>query len=76
MTDIKLIRVSPEFHARLASHGQFGERFEDILIRLLGDKFVNTATGDRDTKMYDKKDVDSKKTERSHKHQIQKLKRR
>ena len=58
----KLIRVSPEFHSRLATHGQFGERFEDILIRLLGDKFMNTATGDRDTKIYNKNDVDSRKT--------------
>lgn len=61
------IRVSNEFKARLGSHGQFGERFEDILIRLLGDKFMNTATGDRDTKVYDKKDVDSKKTRPSQK---------
>ncbi len=58
------IRVSNEFKARLGSHGQWGERFEDILIRLLGDKFMNTATGDRDTKVYDKKDVDSKKTKK------------
>lgn len=60
----KVIRVSHEFHNRLASHGQFGERFEDILIRLLGDKFMNTATGNRDTKIYSKEDVDSKKTKK------------
>ena len=64
MTDTKLIRVSNEFHTRLASHGQFGERFEDILIRLLGDKFMITATGDRATKVYSKEDVDSKKTKK------------
>ena len=58
------IRVTNEFKARLGSHGQFGERFEDILIRLLGDKFMNTATGDRDTKIYSKGDVDSKKTKK------------
>lgn len=58
------IRVTNEFKERLASHGQFGERFEDIMIRLLGDKFMNTATGDRDTKVYDQKDVDSKKTKK------------
>lgn len=56
------IRVTNEFKSRLASHGQFGERFEDILIRLLGDKFMNTATGDKDTKVYSKEDVDSRKT--------------
>lgn len=59
------IRVTNEFKARLATHGQFGERFEDILIRLLGDKFMNTATGDRDTKVYDVKDVDSRKTNKA-----------
>jgi len=69
MDNTKLIRVSHEFHSRLASHGQFGERFEDILIRLLGDKFMNTATGDRDTKVYDKKDVDSKKTKKKRREQ-------
>lgn len=58
------IRVTNEFKARLATHGQFGERFEDILIRLLGDKFMNIATGDRDTKVYSKDDVDSRKTKR------------
>ena len=61
------IRVSNEFKNRLATHGRFGERFEDILIRLLGDKFMNTATGDRDTKVYDLKDVDSQKTKREKK---------
>lgn len=65
MTDTKLIRVSNEFHSRLKTHGKFGERFEDILIRLLGDKFMNTTTGDRDTKVYDKKDVDSRKTKKT-----------
>jgi len=60
----KLIRVSPEFHSRLASHGQFGERFEDILIRLLGKNFTDTATGDKVTKKYSKDDVDSKKTKK------------
>lgn len=58
------IRVSNEFKARLASHGQFGERFEDILIRLLGKDFEETATGDKDTKVYSKEFVDSKKTKK------------
>ncbi len=66
-TNATSIRVTKEFKSRLATHGQFGERFEDILIRLLGDKFMNTATGDRDTKVYSRGDVDSKKTKRSHK---------
>lgn len=56
------IRVTNEFKNRLASHGQFGERFEDILIRLLGKNFEETATGDKTTKVYSKDDVDSKKT--------------
>ena len=56
------IRVTNEFKARLSTHGKFGERFEDILIRLLGDNFMNTATGDRDIKVYSGADVDSKKT--------------
>ena len=64
MIEHKLIRVSPEFHSRLASHGQFRERFEDILIRLLGDKFMDTATGDRVKKIYSKDDVDSLKTKK------------
>lgn len=45
------IRVTNEFKARLGTHGKFGERFEDILIRLLGKDFEETAD-----------DVDSKKT--------------
>ena len=64
MVKQKMIKVSPEFHARLVSHGQFGERFEDILIRLLGNKFMNTTTGNRDTKVYSKDNVDSKKTKK------------
>ena len=59
----KTILISDEFHARLSSHGRFGERFEDILIRLLGKKFEETATGDGITKdSYSADDVDSKKT--------------
>lgn len=55
------IRVSHEFKARLSTHGRFGERFEDILIRLLGKEFEESATGDRAIKTYSAKDVDSKK---------------
>ena len=62
MVKQKLIRVSPEFHDRLASHGRFGERFEDILIRLLGKDFEETATGDKTKETYSKDDIDSKKT--------------
>ncbi len=58
------IRVSNEFKARLSTHGQFGERFEDILIRLLPKEFLETATGDRDTTRYSKDDVDSKRTQK------------
>ena len=56
------IRVTNEFKDRLATHGKFGERFEDILIRLLGKNFEETATGDRPTKTYSEDDVDSRKT--------------
>jgi len=62
----KTILISDEFHSYLVGHGQFGERFEDILIRLLGDK-IKFLTGDVPTKVYSKNDVDSKKTKRSQK---------
>lgn len=62
MVKQKMIKVSPEFHARLITHGKFGERFEDILIRLLGKDFQESATGDRPTKTYSGDDVDSRKT--------------
>lgn len=58
------ISVSPQFKDRLSSHGRFGERFEDILIRLLGKNFEETATGDRKSETYSKDDVDSKKTKK------------
>lgn len=61
------IRVSHEFKAKLATHGRFGERFEDILLRLLPKEFEQSATGDRPTKTYSQKDVDSKKYKRSQK---------
>ncbi len=35
------ISVSPEFKSILSRHGRFGERFEDILIRLLGKDFMD-----------------------------------
>ncbi len=65
MVDIKdttTIRVTNEFKARLGGHGRFGERFEDILIRLLGKGFEETVTGDKKAGTYSKDDVDSKKT--------------
>ena len=70
MVDIKnttTIRVTNEFKEKLATHGRFGERFEDILLRLLPREFLESVTGDKLMKMYDKKDVDSKKTKRSQK---------
>ncbi len=60
---VKTIQVTDEFHSYLASHGKFGDRMEDILIRLLGDKF-KFPTGDRPTKVYSKDDVDSRKTKK------------
>ena len=58
------IRVTNEFKARLGNHGQWGERFEDILIRLLGKGFEETATGDKTPKSYPKDFVDTKKTKK------------
>ncbi len=60
--DTTTIRITHGFKARLASHGRFGERFEDILIRLLGKNFEQTATGDKQNKTYKAEDIDSKKT--------------
>lgn len=57
---VKTIQVSDEFHAYLQSHGRFGERMEDIILRLAGDK-LRIPTGDRPTKTYSKEDVDSRK---------------
>jgi len=56
------ITVSPEFKERLANHGRWGERLEDILIRLLGKEWLNKNTGDRLSETYSKDDVNSKKT--------------
>lgn len=59
------IRVTNEFKQILGLHGQFGERYEDILLRLLPKDFLTKFTGDRkNTKSYDPKDVDSKKYKR------------
>lgn len=60
---VKTIQVSDEFHSYLAAHGRFGERMEDIILRIGGDKF-KVPTGDNPTKIYDKKDVDSRKTKK------------
>jgi len=61
---MKTIQVSDEFHSYLTDHGQFKETFEHILIRLIGVDKMKTFTGDRPSEVYDKKDVDSKKTKR------------
>lgn len=59
------IRVTNEFKSMLGRHGKFGERFEDILIRLLGKDFEQTATGDKRSETYSLDDVDSKKTKKN-----------
>ena len=59
------IRVTNEFKDRLALHGQFGERFEDILIRLLGKGFEETATGDKKPKSYPKDHVNTRSTNKA-----------
>jgi len=58
------IRVSNEFKVWLASHGRFGERFEDILTRLLKIHILGVSTGDVPKKIYSKEDVDSRKTKK------------
>ena len=58
---VKTVQVSDEFHNAIQSHGRWGERMEDILLRLLGDK-IKIPTGDRATQIYSKDDIDSKKT--------------
>ena len=58
---MKTIQVTDEFHSYLATHGRFGERMEDIILRIAGDKF-KIPTGDRPTETYSPDDVDSKKT--------------
>lgn len=70
------IRVSKTFKNWLVTHGNYGDTHEQILIKLLGDNF-KIPSGDRDTKTYDKDDIDSHKykakrrvgntTSRSHK---------
>lgn len=59
----KTIQVSDEFHSYLQTHGRFGERMEDIILRLAGEKF-KIPTGDRPKKIYAKEDVDSRKTKK------------
>ena len=54
------ITVSSEFKEKLASHGSWGERLEDILIRLLGKEWLNKPSGDRPTTTYSKEEVDSR----------------
>lgn len=61
--DVTSIRVSKTFKDYLVTHGKYGETHEQILIRLLGDNF-KLPTGDRITKTYNPKDVDSKKYKR------------
>lgn len=58
----KQIKISPELHTYLASHGRFGERFEDIIIRLIGVDNLKNPTGDVPAETYNADDIDSKKT--------------
>ncbi len=65
---MKTIQVSDEFHSYLAEHGRFKDTMEDILIRLIGVDKMKAFSGDnKDTKLYDGNDVDSKKTKRGKK---------
>lgn len=59
--DITSIRVSKTFRDWLVSHGKYGDTHEQILIRLIGED-IYKPSGDRATKTYSAKDVDSKKT--------------
>lgn len=58
----KFVKISPELHAHLVAHGRFGERFEDIIIRLIGIEKIQSHSGDGTTETYSADDVDSKKT--------------
>ncbi len=55
------IRVEIEWKTHLEAHGRYGERHQDIIDRLMGDKW-KIPTGDKAKVMYAKEDVDSKKT--------------
>lgn len=55
------IRVEISFKTHLESHGKYGERHQDILERLMGDNW-KIPTGDREKKVYNKDDVDSRAT--------------
>lgn len=61
------ITVRKEFKEVLELHGKRGETQEGILLRLLPKDFSERFTGDRPTKTYSEKDVDSKKYKRSQK---------
>lgn len=61
------IRVTNEFKQILGLHGRFGERYEDILLRLLPNDFLTKFTGDRKKKINYSKDIDSKKYKRADK---------
>ena len=64
--DTTTIQVTKTFKDWLVAHGKYGDSHEAILIRLLGEQF-KIPSGDRATGMYDKKDVDSKKTKKGRK---------
>lgn len=58
---VKTVQVSDEFHNAIQTHGVWGEKMEDILLRLLGNK-IKIPTSNKPTKVHDNDDVDSKKT--------------
>ena len=60
-TPTTTIRVEISFKTHLEAHGKYGERHQDILTRLMGDNW-KIPTGDREKKVYDKSDVNSRST--------------
>ncbi|MCH8954804.1 hypothetical protein IIA28_05720 [candidate division KSB1 bacterium] len=52
-----------DFKAHLESHGRYGERHQDIITRIMGDKW-KVSSGDNKGEKYSKDDVDSRKTKK------------
>ena len=57
------IRGEIPFKLHLERHGRYGERHQDILVRLMADNW-KVAKGDVPSETYSKDDVDSKKTKK------------
>lgn len=61
--DNTTVQLSKNFKAWVVTHGRYGDTFEQILIRLIGEDMYRPS-GDRKSETYSKDDVDSKKTKK------------